>query len=117
MTIGAAPFFNGTAILHVMNNSIRLLEPGLSTAPLLCRAGLTDRTDGTQRQIIEDVDKNVSRPKIKHCSILDPFVLIVREDETIGLFIGEMERGKIRRKDMSPMGDKVRSVSLVFLHL
>ena len=54
------------------------------------------------------MDKNVPRAKIKHCSILDPFVLILREDETIGLFIGELERGKIRRKDMSPMGDKVR---------
>ena len=47
------------------------------------------------------------RPKIRTCSIADPFVLIVREDDSIGLFIGETERGKIRRKDMSPMGDKV----------
>lgn len=47
------------------------------------------------------------RPKIRLCSICDPFVLIVREDDSIGLFIGEPERGKIRRKDMSPMGDKV----------
>lgn len=49
------------------------------------------------------------RARIKACSICDPFVLILREDETIGLFIGETERGKIRRKDMSPMGDKVMS--------
>lgn len=48
------------------------------------------------------------RPKIRACSISDPFVLILREDDSIGLFIGETERGKIRRKDMSPMGDKVR---------
>lgn len=27
-TIGAAPFFQGTAILHVMTNAIRVLEPG-----------------------------------------------------------------------------------------
>jgi len=47
------------------------------------------------------------RPKIRACSISDPFVLILREDDSIGLFIGETERGKIRRKDMSPMGDKV----------
>jgi cleavage and polyadenylation specificity factor subunit 1 len=53
------------------------------------------------------MDGNVPRPKIKACSICDPFVLIFREDDTIGLFIGEMERGKIRRKDMSPMGEKV----------
>jgi cleavage and polyadenylation specificity factor subunit 1 len=53
------------------------------------------------------MDGNNYRPKIKHCSICDPFVLILREDETIGLFIGEAERGKVRRKDMSPLGEKV----------
>ncbi|KAG6899927.1 hypothetical protein C0993_005229 [Termitomyces sp. T159_Od127] len=88
-TIGAAPFFQRTAILHVVTNAIRVLEP-----------------DGTERQIIKDMDGNMPRPKIRACSISDPFVLIVREDDSIGLFIGETERGKIRRKDMSPMGDK-----------
>jgi cleavage and polyadenylation specificity factor subunit 1 len=63
--------------------------------------------DGTERQTIKDIDGNMPRPKIRVCSICDPFVLILREDDTIGLFIGETERGKIRRKDMSPMGDKV----------
>lgn len=66
------------------------------------------RVDGTERQIIKDLEGTAPRPKIKSCSICDPFVLIIREDDTIGLFIGELERGKIRRKDMSPMGDKVR---------
>ncbi|KAG6820213.1 hypothetical protein H0H93_003867 [Arthromyces matolae] len=88
-TIGAAPFFQRTAILHVVTNAIRVLEP-----------------DGTERQIIKDMDGNMPRPKIRACSISDPFVLIIREDDSIGLFIGETERGKIRRKDMSPMGDK-----------
>lgn len=63
--------------------------------------------DGTERQIIKDMDGNMPRPKIRACSIADPFVFVVREDDSIGLFIGETERGKIRRKDMSPMGDKV----------
>jgi cleavage and polyadenylation specificity factor subunit 1 len=63
--------------------------------------------DGTERQIIKDMDGNMPRPKIRACSISDPFVLILREDDSIGLFIAETERGKIRRKDMSPMGDKV----------
>ncbi|KXN84455.1 Protein CFT1 [Leucoagaricus sp. SymC.cos] len=89
LTIGASPFFQRTAILHVMTNAIRVLEP-----------------DGTERQIIPDKDGNMPRAKIRACSICDPFVLVVREDDSIGLFIGEMERGKIRRKDMSPMGDK-----------
>lgn len=88
-TIGCGPFFQRTAILQVMTNAIRVLEP-----------------DGTERQTIKDVDGTLPRPKIRACSISDPFVLVFREDDTIGLFIGETERGKIRRKDMSPMGDK-----------
>ncbi|KAI0088958.1 CPSF A subunit region-domain-containing protein [Irpex rosettiformis] len=88
-TIAAGPFFQGTAILHVLTNTIRVLEP-----------------DGTERQSIKDLDGNLPRPKIKFCSICDPFVMIIREDESLGLFIGEAERGKIRRKDMSPMGEK-----------
>jgi len=72
--------------------------------------------DGTERQIIKDMEGNNQRPKIKYCSICDPFVFILREDDTIGLFIGEPERGKIRRKDMSPMGEKVRvSLRIFFL--
>ena len=63
--------------------------------------------DGSERQSIKDLDGNTPRPRIKSCSICDPFILIIREDDTIGLFIGEIERGKIRRKDMSPMGEKV----------
>jgi cleavage and polyadenylation specificity factor subunit 1 len=89
VTVGAAAFFQGTAILHVLSNAIRVLEP-----------------DGTERQIIKDMEGNNQRPRIKYCSICDPFVFILREDDTIGLFIGEPERGKIRRKDMSPMGEK-----------
>ncbi|PIL30998.1 hypothetical protein GSI_05691 [Ganoderma sinense ZZ0214-1] len=92
VTLGAASFFQGTAILHVMfnvTNVIRVLEP-----------------DGTERQSIKDLDGNTARPRIRSCSICDPFILIIREDDTIGLFIGEIERGKIRRKDMSPMGEK-----------
>ncbi|THU96416.1 hypothetical protein K435DRAFT_892575, partial [Dendrothele bispora CBS 962.96] len=50
--------------------------------------------------------KHIPRARIRACSISDPFVLIFREDDSIGLFIGEVERGKIRRKDMSMMGDK-----------
>jgi cleavage and polyadenylation specificity factor subunit 1 len=53
------------------------------------------------------MDGPLARAKIRACSISDPFVLILREDNTMGLFIGESERGKIRRKDMSAMGEKV----------
>jgi len=53
------------------------------------------------------MDGKLLRPKIRSCSICDPFVLIIREDDSLGLFIGEAERGKIRRKDMTAMGDKV----------
>ncbi|KAJ8502824.1 hypothetical protein ONZ45_g11405 [Pleurotus djamor] len=89
-TIGAAPFFQRTTILQVMSNAIRVLEP-----------------DGGERQSIKDLDaSNIPRPKTRACSICDPFVLIFREDDSIGLYVGETERGKIRRKDMSAMGDK-----------
>jgi hypothetical protein len=30
VTVGAAPFFLGTAILHVLSNAIRVLDPGTS---------------------------------------------------------------------------------------
>ena len=65
--------------------------------------------DGSPRQKIQDLDGNLPRPKIKSCSICDPYVLVFREDDSIGLFI-DTERGKIRRKDMSPMGDKARDL-------
>ena len=110
-TIGAGPFFQRTAILHVMTNAIRVLEPGAALTFLSSwyrHANPFISLDGTERQIIKDADGNMPRPKIRACSISDPFVLIIREDDSIGLFIGETERGKIRRKDMSPMGDKVR---------
>jgi cleavage and polyadenylation specificity factor subunit 1 len=64
--------------------------------------------DGTERQIIKDLDGSMPRPKIRACSICDPFVLVIREDDSIGLFIGETTgKVRVRRKDMSPMGDKV----------
>ncbi|KAJ7291148.1 CPSF A subunit region-domain-containing protein [Mycena rebaudengoi] len=92
-TIGAGPFFQRTAILHVMTNAIRVLE-----------------LDGAERQIIKDMDGNMPRPKIRACSISDPFVIVIREDDSIGMFIetdrGEADKGRIRRKDMSAMGDK-----------
>ncbi|GJJ10703.1 hypothetical protein Clacol_004930 [Clathrus columnatus] len=88
-TIGAASFFQRTAILQVTTNALRVLE-----------------TDGTERQVIKDMDGNMTRPKIRACGISDPFILILREDDTLGLFVGEAERGKIRRKDMSAMGEK-----------
>ncbi|THH10614.1 hypothetical protein EW145_g1206 [Phellinidium pouzarii] len=93
-TIGAAPFFQRTAILHVTNDLVRVLEP-----------------DCSERQCIKDMDGVVKRPKIRFCSISDPFVLIIREDDTIGLFVGDAERGRIRRKDMTPMGEKVSRYS------
>jgi hypothetical protein len=49
------------------------------------------------------------RPKIKACSICGPHVLVFRKDDSIGLFV-DTERGKIRRKDMSLMGDKARDL-------
>ncbi|KAF7292889.1 Cleavage and polyadenylation specific protein [Mycena indigotica] len=88
LTIGVGSFFQRSAILHVTTNSIRVLEP-----------------DGTERQNIQDKDGSMPRAKIRSCSISDPYVIVIREDDSIGMFI-DTDRGKIRRKDMSPMGDK-----------
>lgn len=57
------------------------------------------------------MDGNTPRPKIRACCISDPFVIIFREDDSIGMFIEVVDKGRIRRKDMSPMGDKVFYVS------
>ena len=65
-------------------------------------------------RIINDMEGDNQRPKTKHGSICDPFVFILREDDTIGLFIGESERGKIRRKDISPTGEKDRHYYALF---
>ncbi|KAJ7583446.1 CPSF A subunit region-domain-containing protein [Mycena floridula] len=90
-TIGAGPFFQNTAILHVLTDAICVLEP-----------------DGAERQKIKDVEgkDNAPRAKVRSCSIADPFVLVFREDDSIGLFTAVPDKGRIRRKDMSPMGDK-----------
>lgn len=89
-----------------MTNAIRVLEPG-KCLPNITHSSYSVHEDGTERQSIKDMDGNMPRPKIRGCSISDPFVFIVREDNSIGLFIGETERGKFHREDMSPMGDKV----------
>ncbi|KZV86543.1 hypothetical protein EXIGLDRAFT_712088 [Exidia glandulosa HHB12029] len=89
VTVGAGPFFQRTAILQVVTNAIRVLE-----------------ADGSERQVIKDVDGATPRAPIISCSISDPFVAIVREDGTLGLFVGKTGKGKLRRKDMSSLGDK-----------
>lgn len=63
--------------------------------------------DCSERQCIKDMDGVAKRPKIRSCCISDPFILIIREDDSLGLFVGDAERGRIRRKDMTPMGEKV----------
>ncbi|KAJ6513930.1 CPSF A subunit region-domain-containing protein [Mycena vitilis] len=105
-TIGAGSFFQRTAILHVTTNAIRVLEPG--EFPRQARSRVSGAKligiDGAERQIIKDVG-SMPRPKIRACSISDPYVIVIREDDSIGMFI-ETDRGRIRRKDMSAMGDK-----------
>lgn len=77
------------------------------------RCDIEPKIDGTERQVIKDVDSSSSstvstpRARIRACSISDPYVLILREDDTMGLFIGEVSKGKLRRKDMSMLGGKV----------
>ena len=57
--------------------------------------------DGTERQSIKDMDGNLLRPKIS--------IFSYRQRGRLDWAIrSETELGKSRRKDMSPMGDKVR---------
>jgi cleavage and polyadenylation specificity factor subunit 1 len=63
--------------------------------------------DGSERQLLKDTDGNTVRPKIRLALIADPYILILREDDTLGLFVGEPSRSKLRRKDMTAFGDKV----------
>lgn len=67
-------------------------------------------SDTSERQCIKDMDGIPKRAKIRLCSISDPFILVLREDDTLGLFVGDAEKGRIRRKDMTPMGEKASRI-------
>lgn len=67
--------------------------------------------DGTERQLYLDADGNKPRPKIKAAHVADPFIVVMREDETFGLFVGDTAKGRVRRKDVSHFGE---NVSLTF---
>lgn len=69
--------------------------------------------DGVEKQTIKDVDRDtgVARAKIRSCSISDPFILFIREDNSLGLFIGE--KGGVRRKDMTHLGKVMALLELV----
>lgn len=102
-TIGAGSFFAGTAVLQVMSGAIRALESGeLPSAfpTTIILAFTSPYLDGTERQVIKDVESSFSasaapRANIRSCSISDPYVLIVREDDTMGLFIGVAGKGLV----------------------
>ncbi len=69
-----------------MTNAIRVLEPGKDFfSPMVLLTKFLP--DGAERQSIKDMDGNTPRAKIRACSISEPFVLILREDDSIGLFI------------------------------
>ncbi|PVF95861.1 hypothetical protein CPB86DRAFT_787660 [Serendipita vermifera] len=89
LTIHVAPFFDRTHVVQILTNSIRLLTP-----------------DGSEVDVIKDVDGKATGSKIRFGCVLDPYILILREDDTLGLFVGNPTRNKIRRKDMTPLGDK-----------
>lgn len=58
-----------------------------------------------ERQLIMDVDGQKSRTRIKYASIVEPYILILREDDTLGLFCAAENGRKLRRKNMAPLGD------------
>ncbi|KAG8692927.1 mRNA cleavage and polyadenylation factor subunit, partial [Ceratobasidium sp. 395] len=88
LTMAAGPFFQQGCIAQITTNSIRLLEP-----------------DGAERQLYLDADGNKPRPKIKAAYVADPFIVVLREDESFGLFVGDTAKGRVRRKDISHFGE------------
>lgn len=143
-TIGAGPFFGGTAVVQIVTG----VSGGTGTGAATGVGGGAIRVleyDGTERQVIKDVESSSSsstnskststttttttgtRPPIRACAISDPYILILREDDTMGLFVAdagkpdkgkagkgdkdsgkgkEPPKGKVRRKDMSMLGGK-----------
>ncbi|KAG8744304.1 mRNA cleavage and polyadenylation factor subunit [Ceratobasidium sp. 414] len=88
LTMAAGAFFQQGCIAQITTNSIRLLEP-----------------DGAERQLYLDADGNKPRPKIKGAYVADPFIVVLREDESFGLFVGDAAKGRVRRKDVSHFGE------------
>ncbi|ELU39366.1 cleavage factor protein [Rhizoctonia solani AG-1 IA] len=88
LTMVAGAFFQQTCVAQVTTNSIRLLEP-----------------DGAERQLYLDAEGNKPRPKIKVAHVADPFIVVLREDDTFGLFVGDTAKGRVRRKDVSHFGE------------
>ncbi|KAG8693476.1 mRNA cleavage and polyadenylation factor subunit [Ceratobasidium sp. 394] len=88
LTMAAGAFFQQGCIAQITTNSIRLLEP-----------------DGAERQLYLDADGNKPRPKIKTAYVADPFIVVLREDESFGLFVGDTAKGRVRRKDVSHFGE------------
>ncbi|QRV81748.1 cleavage and polyadenylation specificity factor protein [Ceratobasidium sp. AG-Ba] len=88
LTMAAGAFFQQSCIAQITTNSIRLLEP-----------------DGAERQVYLDADGNKPRPKIKSACVADPFIVVLREDESFGLFVGDTAKGRVRRKDVSHFGE------------
>jgi hypothetical protein len=87
-TVGCGAFFGGTALVQVLPNALRVLE-----------------RDGAERQLIKDVDGPAARARIRAAAVCDPYAAVLRADGTLGLFVAADAR-KLRRKDMSALGDK-----------
>ncbi|CAE6490781.1 unnamed protein product, partial [Rhizoctonia solani] len=88
LTMAAGAFFQQSCVAQITTNSIRLLEP-----------------DGAERQLYLDAEGNKPRPKIKAAHVADPFIVVLREDDTFGLFVGDTTKGRVRRKDVSHFGE------------
>lgn len=143
-TIGAGPFFGGTAIVQVVTGASGVTGTGAAAAAGVGGGAIRVlEYDGTERQVIKDIESSSSsttsksatnttgaRPPIRACAISDPYILILREDDTMGLFVADPgkpdkvdkgkggkvdkdsgkgkdpSKGKVRRKDMSMLGGK-----------
>jgi cleavage and polyadenylation specificity factor subunit 1 len=77
-----------------------------------CKPPLTPgNVDGAERQLYLDADGNKPRPKIKAAHVADPFIVVIREDDSFGLFVGDTAKGRVRRKDVSHFGEHVSALT------
>ncbi|KAG8922734.1 mRNA cleavage and polyadenylation factor subunit [Tulasnella sp. 418] len=84
-TIAVGSFFQNECFVQVMTNVIRVMEP-----------------NGNERELIKDLDdSNKALPKIRSAQVSDPHVLIVREDNSVSLFVGDMMSKSVKKVSTS----------------
>lgn len=94
ITVAAGSFFQNTCVVQVLTDVIRLLEPGKrSEAYQPSNSILSPLLDARERLSIKEPSFKQSR--IVEAYVLDPYILIRRENESVSLYIGDTMEQKI----------------------